>query len=82
MALPPAAFFLRAITKRYEKGSVNVTRDRPLQEQVSIFGDDAVAAAVLDRLLNKSYPFLIQRKIYRMKKILGYKTLARKVHVE
>ena len=82
MTLPPVAFFFRAITKRCEKGSVNVTSDRPFKEQVSIFGDDAVAAAVLDRLPNKSYPFLIQRKIYRMKEILKYKTLARKVHVE
>jgi DNA replication protein DnaC len=38
-----------------------------------VFADDVVAAAILDRLLHHSYPFLIQGKSYRMKEIMGGK---------
>jgi len=67
--------FFRLITKRYEKGSVIVTSNRPFEEWGDIFGDDVVAAAIIDRLLHHSYPFLIQGKSYRMKEIFGNKKL-------
>jgi DNA replication protein DnaC len=76
------ALFFRVITKRYEKGSVIVTSNRPFEEWGNIFGDDVVAAAILDRLLYHSYPFLIQGKSYRMKEIFGHKKLEKKAPVE
>jgi len=51
--------------KRYEKGSVIITSNRPFEEWGNIFGVDVVAAAILDGLLHRSYPFLIQVKSYR-----------------
>jgi DNA replication protein DnaC len=82
MTPPSAALFFRLIAKRYEKGSVIVTSNRPFEEWGNIFGDDVVAAAILDRLLHHSYPFLIQGKSYRMKEIFGQKKLEKKARVE
>ena len=66
-----AALLFRLIAKRYEKGSVIVTSNKPLNEWGEIFNDDVVAAAILDRLLHHSYPFFIQGKSYRMKNLKG-----------
>jgi len=68
-----AALFFRLISKRYENGSVIVTSNKAFEEWGEIFNDDVVAAAILDRLLHHSYPFLIQGRSYRMKEIMGAK---------
>ena len=77
-----ASLFFRLITKRYEKGSVIVTSNRPFEEWGDIFSDDVVAAAILDRLLHHSYPFLIQGKSYRMKEIFSGKNIEKKESME
>jgi DNA replication protein DnaC len=77
-----ASLFFRLITKRYEKGSVIVTSNKAFEEWGDIFGDDVVAAAIIDRLLHHSYPFLIQGKSYRMKEIFGNKKLEEKERKE
>jgi DNA replication protein DnaC len=59
--------------QRYENGSVIVTSNKAFEEWGEIFNDDVVAAAILDRLLHHSYPFLIQGRSYRMKEIMGAK---------
>ncbi|NOZ83934.1 MAG: ATP-binding protein [Epsilonproteobacteria bacterium] len=46
---------------------------KPFEEWGEIFGDDVIATAILDRLLHHSYPFLIQGKSYRMRKLMNYK---------
>lgn len=61
--------FFQLISKRYEKGSVIVTSNKPFEEWGEIFNDDTVAAAILDRLLHHSYPFLINGKSFRLKNI-------------
>lgn len=51
-----------------------VTCNKAFEEWGEIFNNDVVAAAIWDRLLHHSCPFLIQGKSYRMKEITGGKT--------
>lgn len=62
-----ARLFFQLITKRYEKGSLIITSNKPFEEWGSIFQDEVVASAILDRLLHHCYPFFIQGKSFRMK---------------
>ncbi len=64
-----AKLFFQLISKRYEKGSVIVTSNKPFEQWGEIFNDEVVAAAVLDRLLHHSYPFFINGKSFRLKNI-------------
>jgi DNA replication protein DnaC len=64
-----AKLFFQLVSKRYECGSIIVTTNKPFDQWGEIFNDDVVAAAILDRLLHHSYPFLINGKSYRMKQI-------------
>ena len=58
-----AKLFFQLVSKRYEKGSIIVTSNKPFEQWGEIFaGDEVVAAAILDRLLHHSYPFLINGK--------------------
>jgi DNA replication protein DnaC len=68
-----ATLFFQLIAKRYEKGSIIVTSNKPFEQWGQIFQDDIVASAILDRLLHHCYPFFIQGKSYRMKELLGEK---------
>ncbi|WP_457571147.1 IS21-like element helper ATPase IstB [Desulfovulcanus sp.] len=68
-----ASLFFKLISKRYEKTSTIVTTNKPFDEWGDIFGDEVVAAAILDRLLHHSYPFLIQGKSYRVKELFNKK---------
>ena len=65
-----AKLFFQLISKRYEKGSIIVTSNKPFEQWGEIFsGDEVVAAAILDRLLHHSYPFLISGKSFRLKNV-------------
>jgi DNA replication protein DnaC len=64
-----AKLFFQLISKRYETGSIIITTNKPFEEWGEVFNDDVVAAAVLDRLLHHSYPFLINGKSFRLKDI-------------
>lgn len=64
-----AKLFFQLISKRYEVGSIIITTNKPFEEWGEVFNDDVVAAAVLDRLLHHSYPFLINGKSFRLKNI-------------
>lgn len=64
-----AKLFFQLISKRYETGSVIITTNKPFEEWGEIFNDEIVAAAILDRLLHHSYPFLINGKSFRLKNI-------------
>jgi len=68
-----ATLFFQLIAKRYEKGSIIVTSNKPFEQWGQIFQDDIVASAILDRLLHHSYPFFIQGQSFRMKELLGTK---------
>ena len=65
-----SSLFFRLISKRYEKASTIITSNKEFQEWGSIFNDDVIATAILDRLLHHSHPFLINGPSYRMKNLL------------
>lgn len=64
-----AKLFFQLISRRYEKGSIILTSNKHFEQWGEIFNDDIVAAAILDRLLHHSYPFLINGKSFRMKNL-------------
>lgn len=59
--------FFQLISKRYEKGSIIITTNKPLEQWGEIFNDDIVASAILDRLLHHCYPFFINGNSFRLK---------------
>ena len=64
-----AKLFFQLVSKRYEKGAIIITSNKPFEQWGEIFADDVVASAILDRLLHHSYPFLINGKSFRMKNV-------------
>lgn len=68
-----AKLLFQLVSKRYEKGSIIVTTNKPFEQWGEIFTDDVIAAAILDRLLHHSYPFFINGKSYRLKNIKNLK---------
>jgi DNA replication protein DnaC len=68
-----AKLFFQLIAKRYEKGSIIVTTNKPFEQWGEIFSDEVIAAAILDRLLHHSYPFVVNGKSYRLKDIKNIK---------
>jgi DNA replication protein DnaC len=64
-----ATLFFQLVAKRYEKGSVIITSNKPFENWGEIFNDDIVASAILDRLLHHCYPFFIQGKSFRLKNL-------------
>jgi len=62
-----ANLFFQLVSRRYEHGSVIVTSNKPFEEWGAIFGDDVIAAAVLDRLLHHSHIIPITGASYRTK---------------
>ena len=68
-----AKLLFQLIAKRYEKGSIIVTTNKPFEQWGEIFSDEVIAAAILDRLLHHSYPFVVNGKSYRLKDIKNIK---------
>ena len=66
--LPPtAAEDLREIVvRRYEKGAIIITTNRPLEDWGQVLGDTAAAGAILDRFLHHAEVIRLQGKSYRM----------------
>jgi DNA replication protein DnaC len=63
-----AHLFFRLVSRRYERGSLLVTSNRPVGEWGSVFGDPVVATAILDRLLHHSHVVTIRGDSYRLKR--------------
>lgn len=64
-----ASLLFQLVAKRYEKNSTIITSNKPFEEWGQIFGDEVVAAAIIDRLLHHGYPFLINGSSYRLKNL-------------
>ena len=62
-----ADLFFQMISRRYEKGSVIVTTNRPFDQWGEMFGDDVIASAILDRLLHHCHIILTSGPSYRIK---------------
>jgi DNA replication protein DnaC len=55
------------IWRRYERGSVIVTRNKAFSEWAALLGDDILAAAILDRLLHHAEVLPMNGPSYRLK---------------
>lgn len=65
---PDAAhLFFQLVCRRYERGSILITGNRPVIEWGVIFGDNVLATAILDRLLHHSHVIAIKGESYRLK---------------
>ena len=62
-----AHLFFQLISRRYEKGSMLITTNQNVTQWGTVFGDDVIAAAILDRLLHHSHTFMVQGDSYRLR---------------
>jgi DNA replication protein DnaC len=66
--LPPNAAedLLEIFVRRYEKGAIILTTNRPLEDWGQVLGDTAAAGAILDRFLHHAEVIRLQGRSYRM----------------
>ena len=66
--LPPTAAedLLEIFVRRYEKGAIIMTTNRPLEDWGQVLGDTAAAGAILDRFLHHAEIIRLQGRSYRM----------------
>jgi len=66
--LPPTAAedLLEIFVRRYEKGAVILTTNRPMEDWGQVLGDTAAAGAILDRFLHHAEVIRLQGRSYRM----------------
>jgi DNA replication protein DnaC len=62
-----AHLFFQLVARRYEKGSLLITTNQLVTYWGTVFGDEVLAAAILDRLLHHSHTMVIQGESYRLK---------------
>ena len=65
---PEAAnLFFQLVSSRYERASLIVTSNKPFGRWGEVFGDDVVAAAMIDRLVHHADVVAIKGDSYRLK---------------
>ena len=62
-----ANLFFQLVNARYERGAVILTSNRGFSEWGELFGDNVVAAALLDRLLHHAIVIEIAGNSYRLR---------------
>jgi len=62
-----AHLFFQLVNRRYEKGSLLVTTNQRVSDWGTVFGDEVLATAILDRLLHHSHTLLITGESYRLR---------------
>jgi DNA replication protein DnaC len=62
-----AHLFFQLVARRYERGSLLLTTNQVVTQWGTVFGDEVLAAAILDRLLHHSHTLMIQGESYRLK---------------
>jgi DNA replication protein DnaC len=62
-----AHLFFQLVARRYEKGAMVITTNQVVTQWGAVFGDEVLAAAILDRLLHHSFTLMIQGESYRLK---------------
>ncbi|SER85240.1 IstB-like ATP binding protein, partial [Pediococcus ethanolidurans] len=62
-----ADLLFQLINRRYERRSTIITTNAPLSEWGHVFGDEALANAILDRLVHHSKIIKISGQSYRMR---------------
>lgn len=67
MSPQDASLFFRLVSCRYMRGSTAITTNKSVKDWPGIFaGDEALTAAILDRLLHKSVVLNIRGRSYRL----------------
>jgi DNA replication protein DnaC len=61
-----AHLFFQLVSRRYERGSLPIATNQAVTQCGSVFGDEVLAAAILDRLLHHSHVLIIQGESYRL----------------
>jgi DNA replication protein DnaC len=65
---PEAAnLFFQLVSSRYERASLIVTSNKPFGRWGEVFGDDVVAAAMIDRLVHHAEVLALKGDSYRLK---------------
>ena len=62
-----AHLFFQLVNRRYEKGGLLITTNQRVSEWGSVFGDEVLATAILDRLLHHSHTLMITGESYRLR---------------
>ncbi|HUX43601.1 MAG TPA: IS21-like element helper ATPase IstB [Terracidiphilus sp.] len=62
-----ATYLFQLVSQRYEKGSIILTSNKSYGDWGSIFADNVIASAILDRLLHHSTTINIKGESYRLK---------------
>lgn len=62
-----AHLFFQLVARRYERGSLLITTNQMVSQWGSVFGDDVLAAAILDRLLHHSHTLMINGESFRLR---------------
>lgn len=62
-----ATIFFQLVSARYERGSIVLTSNKSYADWGTIFGDQIIATAILDRLLHHSTTLNIRGESYRLK---------------
>ena len=62
-----ANLFFQLVSSRYERASLIVTSNKPFSRWGEVFGDDVVAAAMIDRLVHHAEVIALKGDSYRLK---------------
>jgi len=62
-----ANYLFQVVSSRYERSSVILTSNKSVTEWPDVFGDHAIATAILDRLLHHSHVLSIKGHSYRLR---------------
>ena len=65
-----ASLFFRLVSYRYRRGSTAITTNKSVKDWPGILaGDEAMTAAILDRLLHKSVVLNVRGRSYRLQEL-------------
>jgi len=62
-----AMYFFQLMTRRYETASTVLTSNKGFEDWGEVFGDDVMAAALIDRLLHHCHVVAVRGNSYRMR---------------
>jgi len=62
-----AHLFFQLVNRRYERGGLLITTSQRVSEWGTVFGDEVLATATLDRLLHHSHTLMITGESYRLR---------------
>jgi DNA replication protein DnaC len=68
MTRQEASLFFRLVTYRYRRGAILITTNKSVRDWTELLaGDEALATAILDRLLHKAHVLNIKGRSYRLR---------------